>query len=432
MPPGIAVPAITEVRSDGAVLMREPDGSFASRILVTFLRPSGLRDDVVAVEARYRVDGSAGAWTPLGPVAADAGEVSLAPVEDGETYAFALRYVTVSGARGAWSATRTHTVIGKTAPPADVASFSAQQNGAVVVFDWPQIPDLDLAGYEIRYARQGSFVWDDATPLTRVTRGTQITSAAMPPGAHTVGIKAADTSGNVSASAATTDLVVANANEIVVAAAQAPRWPGTLSGFVRHHTGRLVPDSRNLASADGWETFDRFVPNPVATAIYEAPEIDLGFDAAQVRVWADIQSVLGPGETTGVAAPRLEIDLRNEAGTYRGFTPWTVGTAAFRRLKARIVAGTADGLAVVTAVSVVADVAEREERGENVTVAPGGTSITFAQRFHKIPNVQVTPDGTSPRIPVKRNVTESGFDVQLFDAAGTDVGGICDWQARGP
>jgi len=428
-PPGIATPAITDIRSDGTVLLREPDGSFQSRILVTILRPSALRDDVAAVEARFRVSGSAGAWIFIPPQPADAGEVSITPVEDGETYDFALRYVTIAGDRGAWGATQTHSVAGKTAAPADVTGFSASQNGDVVNFRWNQVPDLDLEGYEIRFGPVGG-TFADATPLTEVTRGTAITNAQVPPGTWTFHIVAIDTSGNRSLNPTTATATIAATFDIILESEQAPRWHGTLTGFVRHYTGVLAPDSTSLAGDLGWETFDQFVPNPVAQAVYEAPEQDVGFDDT-VRVWADVASALGPGETTGVADPSYEIDYRLAAGAYDGFEPWTIGNVDARFVKQRIVLATAKGVAKITGFKPTVDLKERSEGAKGVAVAAGGATIAFARAFHLTPRVKVVADGASARIATKANVSTTGFTAHVFDTAGTDVGGTVDWEATG-
>ncbi|MCH8991942.1 MAG: hypothetical protein IIA44_09380, partial [Acidobacteria bacterium] len=359
--------------------------------------------------------------------------VHILEVEDGVAYDVRARSINTLGVKSdttdPWAATvAAHVVVGKTAVPADVASLAAQQNGNVVTFKWPQVADVDLAGYEIRYMA-APFVWDDAIVLTAVTRGTLITNAGLPPGTWTVGIKAKDTSGNFSANAATANITVSNQNDIVISQVEHPRWPGSLTDFVKHDVSdRLVPRSLNVDAGDG--VFSQMVRNPVAIARYEAGEIDLGFDADQVRVYAEMSAALGPGEA-GVADPLLEIDFRDDAQAYDGFEDWTVGTADFRFLKARARIETATGTAYLERFKVIADVAERTERGEGVVIAVGGTAITFVEQFHTKPNVQVTPDGTAPRFALKSSVTVTGFTAQVFDDAGTDVGGVIDWEATG-
>ena len=414
---GLDTPLIDSIRSDGTVLLREPDGSLKARILVTIGRTAAMRPGIVSVEGAWRVNGSAEPWvlTPL--VSADDGEVSIERVETGETYDLRFRYVDRDGERGAWTAVFVHTVIGKAGPPADVTGFSAAQNGTAVNFRWQQVPDLDLAGYEIRINPQGSTTWADATPLTEVTRGTAITNAQVPPGDWTFLIKAVDTSGNESVAAARADaLVLAEDFDVILQVSQAPRWPGTLSGLVKHYTGVLVPDSQNLASADGFETFDEFVVKPVATATYEAPEFDIDFDDT-VRAWGEIASALGPGETAGVADPALEIDTRKAADAYDGFEPWTIGDVEARFIKLRLVLTTSKGIAKVTGFKPTVDLLERAEGAKSVPVGAGGQAIAFARAFHQPPRVAVTVEAATALIGTKDGVTTASPPMSSIAAA---------------
>lgn len=429
----LAVPVAIYTRSGGTVLFREPDGSWTSRILITVKKPGGLQTDVDGLEARFRPSGSAGPWESAFSDRG-AGEISLMPVEDGVTYEFQLRWTLGDGGAGAWSTLATHTVEGKTAPPSDVTGFSAQQNGNVVTFRWAQIADLDRNGYTLRYTARGSGAgWDDWIFLSRETRGTLVTNAGLPPGDWTVGVKAIDTSGNESDSEATFDIVVANANDIVATRSEDPRWPGAVDGYIKHYvSGRLIPESNSLAAdMSDAELWDQLCHDPVLAPTYEIGQpIDLGFDADGVRVWGEVTAGLGPGET-GAADAELEIDYRDDAAAYDGWESWTIGSGDFRHLKARLVGNNSNGAASISAFDVTADVIERTETGEDAVVAPGGTHIAFARRFHQKPNVQATADGGAALYPVKSNVDGEGFDLHVFDAAGNDVGGTVDWEATG-
>ena len=185
-----------------------------------------------------------------------------------------------------------------------------------------------------------------------------------------------------------------------------------------------------VVPASGDDPFAEYVPNPYPLATYTAPDIDLGFDADGVRLYAEIDSVLGPGEATGVADPVFSVDIRDDAGAFDGFENWTVGTADFRHLKARFTLGTSKGLPVIEGFTPVCDVAERTESASDLSVAISGTPVTFAQRFHTKPSVQVTADGDD-RIAMKSAVSVTGFTVKVFDTDGNDVGGTVDWTATG-
>jgi hypothetical protein len=231
-PLGAAVPAVDQILSDGSVLERQPDGSYTSRIVATLWPVAGLRADLATLDCQFRVSGADVTYGHCPAVPAGVREVSIAPVEDGETYDFRLRYVALDGTPGPWGPTITHSVLGKSAPPADVTGFSVQQNGPVVTFSWTQVPDLDLQGYEIRFGPPG-IAWEDADPLTQVTRGTRITTASVPPGTFDFHIRAKDNAkpatpegGNFSANSAVVTLRVTSALDVIEQREQHPAWSG--------------------------------------------------------------------------------------------------------------------------------------------------------------------------------------------------------------
>ena len=416
--------------SGTAALFLKADGTVISRIKVSWTASADTFVKNYEVQFRPSNESPTPDWQPATPPGGQTGTF-VWDVEDGLAYDVRVRAVNTLGVKSAWTTAAGHVVAGKTTAPAEVTGFTAAQNGNAMNFRWSQVPDLDLAGYEIRFNPQGTATWADATPLTEVTRGTAITNAQVPPGDWTFLIKARDTSGNESATAARADAKMETADfDIILQEAQAPRWPGPVNGFVKHHTGVLVPDSQNLASDDGFETFDLFVPNPVASAIYEAPAFDVDFDDT-VRVWGDVVSALGPGETLGVADPALEIDYRKNASAFDGFEPWSIGNIEARFVKLRINLDTSKGVAKVTGFKPTVDLIERTEGAKAATVAAGGQAIAFAQQFHTAPRVAATVDGTSALIATKENVTTTGFTAHVFNTGGTDVGGTLDWQATG-
>ena len=213
------------IRSDGTVLLRDTDGSLRTRILIKLDQPPGLTSQIDSVECEIKISGTDDQFIPCGRANDQATEVSIIDVEDGITYDFRLRYRSpVPQRSSAWSAAFTHLVVGKTAPPADVTGFTIQQNNNVVTFAWNQVPDLDLAGYDIRFGAAG-IAWESATPVTQVTRGTKITTAVVPPGTFDFLIKAVDTSGNESLNAAIiSDFTVTAPFDLLFENEQFPVW----------------------------------------------------------------------------------------------------------------------------------------------------------------------------------------------------------------
>ena len=347
-------PVISWVRSDGSVLWRAADGSWQSRILITLSRILAISPLVTAVEGQFwRTDSAAGPPFTVGPVFADDGEISLMPVEDGVSYDFRLRYVRQDGSRGPWTEIQTHVVEGKTAPPEDVAGFNVYQVKELVYFTWPQVPDLDLAGYELRYGGEGES-WAASTVITQVMRGTGFATPMMPPGIWDFLIKAIDTSGNYSANEARKTFVVISFYQTLADLPQFPDWPGTRGNFIRNpRTGHLLPEDQNTAEGDNFDVFDNFVVNPYTEYTYITPEIDLGEDIA-ARAWARIASHLGPGES-GETEPEMLFDYRLDGGSYDGFEAWGIGPFMGRYAKFKLSMLAANGLRYISDLEPVID-----------------------------------------------------------------------------
>ena len=119
----------------------------------------------------------------------------------------------------------TGVVTAKGTPPNNVTGFSAQQNGTVVLLRWDQVTDLDVFGYEFRYVNLGSGQgWDNGLVISSVTKGTQITTAAVPPGVWTLMAKAVDAAGNYSVTEATYDIRVINTLVLISQQVEQPNW----------------------------------------------------------------------------------------------------------------------------------------------------------------------------------------------------------------
>lgn len=422
----LSPPSSVTLASGTAELLVNGDGTVVPRIRVTWSASPDTR--TVGYDVEFKLSSSS-VWQAAPPVVTGT-QTWISPVRDGDTYDVRVRAADSVRNVSAWVLVTGHVVAGKSQPPADVTGFSASQNGNVVTFQWNQVGDSDLAGYEIRYGPQATANWSNGIVLTSVTRGTRVTSAAVPPGTWKMLIKARDTSGNYSTNATGFTLVVTNELDIISQQQQAPDWVGTKINFYVHWTGVLIPESTVLASnmtdAQLWDTF---VHSPYATCTYEAPEIDIGFDDT-TRVWGSIESELGPGVTTGIADPDLEVDYRTAAGAYDGFEPWTIGDRTGRYFKHRLVLDTNEGIAKITGFLPTVDQIEFDQTAQ-VAVAAGGSTITFPIQFHVVPQVTATAVGATALFPVLDAITKTSFFARVFDAAGANVGGTITYNAKG-
>ena len=416
----------TLVVSDTLVLLNS--GDISTNLVATLTAPADAF--IVDYEVQFKLSTDS-TWDAMGK--GDGLVFKTSNVEDLLSYNVRARSVTASAVRSAWVTSAAHEVLGKSAPPENVTGFVASQNGNVVTFLWNQVSDVDLAGYEIRYAPQAGFAWGSAIVATSITKGTLISNTAIPPGDWTLAIKAVDTSGNYSTTEATHDLTVSQVNTTVDSISHIDPWAGTtLTDLIRHRVnGRLVPDSQDIASASGWDTFDVFVPNPVALAYLQGAELDAGFDSSDLRLWGTTTATLGPGET-GVADPRLEMKYKPDAGVYSAWQEWTVGTVPLSRfITTRSKIDTSTGVPYITQFTSTLDEEEDTKTGSGEAISIGGTTVSFASSFHTAPIVSAWAEGSTPLIVQVFNVTATGFDAKVFNTSASDVGGTISYSARG-
>jgi len=416
----------TLVVSDTLVLLNS--GDISTNLVATLTAPADAF--IVDYEVQFKLSTDS-TYDAMGK--GDGLVFKASNVEELLSYNVRARSITSSGVKSDWVVSAAHEVFGKSAPPENVIGFVASQNGNVVTFLWNQVSDVDLAGYEIRYAAQSGFTWGSAIVATSITKGTLISNTAIPPGDWTLAIKAVDTSGNYSTTEATYDLTVSQVNTTVDSISHIDPWAGTtLTDLIRHRVnGRLIPQSQNIASASGWDTFDKFVNNPVAVAYLEGAELDAGFDSSDLRLWGVTDATLGPGET-GVSDPRLEMKYKPDAGVYSAWQEWTVGTvptARYVTTRAKIDPST--GVPYITAFESTIDEEIDVKEGSGETISIAGTTVSFASSFHTVPLVSAWAEGSAARIVQVFNVTATGFDAIVYDTSGTDVGGTISYSARG-
>jgi len=405
------------------------DGTVVARIKASWTAADDSR--VVGYEVQYKKSADS-VWINVADVIGEV-ESWIQPIDSGIAYDVRVRSSDNIRNTSGWVTEISYTALGKTDVPSNVTGFNAYNNGITIVFKWSQVPDIDLAGYEIRYITQGAAnTWGDGIKLTSVTRGTNVTSADIPDGSWTFMIKAVDTSGNYSATAATSSATIVSDYDVITTIEESPDWSGTLTGFIKLFNGSIMPNGTALMSTFiDWSDFDNSVPDPVANAYYEiATPIDLGFDAS-ARFFSLIESKLHPLAISGEADPHYEIDYKLDAGNYIGWQSWSIGSLTARYVKVQLHNESSVGIPIISGMANTLDAVERSERGESVVIGASGTTITFATQFNLPPFIEVGIQGTAALYPTRELITGTSFKVHVFNSAGTEVGGTIDWKATG-
>lgn len=197
LPDPTSVPAISNLTAQSGTghLMQMQDGTVAPTVLLQWDAVSTPYDFLYAVWYKKTADSQ---WSAMS-IADNAAR--LGPLEDGTEYTFRVRVRHLAGYWGDWT-TITHTVAGKTAPPADVTGLTLNDT----VLSWDEVSDLDLKGYKVRYRQGTGTEWAGAIPVfegfTTADR-VDISHIEQTGESVTFIVVAKDTSGNISATPAT-------------------------------------------------------------------------------------------------------------------------------------------------------------------------------------------------------------------------------------
>lgn len=471
-------PGIERIRSDEDVLYTDSDGSLRVRMVVDTVLGSfpGWNQKT---QLRFRAVGD-NSFETLDPSSLNS--QSIFNVNEGVEYEVQARGVK-DDLFSPFTASTTHTVVGKSTPPPDVKILNAVQNDENVVFRWSKVETPDIAGYEIRYGPRQTATFESSIKIAEATKSTISTEADIPVGDFRFFIKAVDTSGNFSRQAATRDLVVRTLYKDVRRTIHNPDWNnGKIQGFTR--VGNSLQVDSDVES------------------YYQSDIVDLEFDAKNVRVWANIgvgQSDVDFSESYGlisddaiigtedyglltdassdfddfgkisfglsVSDPSIiyEISFRNdgenwpnlsETTNYRKitrpvtesenyglisdaeiefenydtlmtWTQWTKGQIDARFITQRIrILPTGDERkgVLLRSFETVADVQEKIEVLQEKTIEPGGTRFEFENKFHFKPVVAATVESENDLFAIRKNLDTSGVTFVVRDSNGNDVG----------
>ena len=242
----------------------------------------------------------------------------------------------------------TYTIGQSISIPSDInlTDLTVSQNGDIVTVAWISIPDLNLDGYEIRIADPNTPGWSTATFLAFTGKATSW-SGTVPPQTWIFYVCGKDINGNYSSTPASYIFSSINVSNILAGGTNQrdAGWPGTLTNFVKHFSGLLIPTSQGYASDDGWDTFDQFCPNPYSTSTYIAPELSLTADTL-VRIFGQASYALGLG-CVDPANASLYVKWRINSGSYNTYQLWTIGQETAKYVTMELVVDNTIGVSTI-------------------------------------------------------------------------------------
>jgi hypothetical protein len=209
-------------------------------------------------------------WSSLGN--SFDGNFTKANLPDSIVASVRMCVVNRAGDRSAFNTT-SHTIVGKTAPPANVTNFTASHDAISVYLAWSDVPDIDLSHYELYYSSSNVF-------LARVT-GTTHRVMSLTVGTMEFSIKAVDTGGRLSPEFTKTSIeigrpIARNVTGAIHDENYVLEWPAFSSFFsIDHYTIRIVANGVTEATLQVKATSFRSKVNWIGSKTFYVSATDI-------------------------------------------------------------------------------------------------------------------------------------------------------------
>ena len=360
-------------------------------------------------------------------------------VIDQETYDVRVKAVSAIGTSSTYTSA-SRTIVGSTEPPSTVEDFACNIINGEAHLGWEQIPDLDLAYYQIRYSTLTSgATWQNSVSLVeKVSR--PATSIVVPARVGSYLIKAVDKLGNFSVQEsiiATNVATIGNFNNITTQS-EHPTFAGTKTN-VTLSDGAIRLTSLN---ADGSYDFSSVIDiGAVHTARVTASLTQFAENPSELfdggRGFTNFDDATGSfdGDSPANSNAHLEIALSDDNVTYTAFKNFVIGDYTARYFKFRLYLISRDGVTtpVVSQASVTVDMIDRVFSGNDITSGATTYTVTFTNPFKTVNYaVGVTGQGMATGdFFLLENKTINGFDLTFKDSSNSVISRTFDYLAKG-
>ena len=386
-------------------------------------------------------------------------------VIDQKIYDVRVKAVNTLGVSSSYASAQ-RTIVGAIEPPSDVTDFSCNIVGQEAHLSWTQIPDLDLAYYNLRFSEEidGTADWQNSVSLVeKVSR--PATSITVPARQGTYLLKAVDKLGNFSsnATAIISNVISVTAFNNITTQAEHPLFAGTLTNTVVADNTLRLDSSELFDSANG--NFDtdtsRFFDSGLLNADFIAlgdylfsDVIDIGAKHT-VRLTAtlkqtsdnpddlfdnrsglfDVTASNFDGDTPANSNAHLEIATSDDNSTFPAFQNFVIGdyTARYFKFKVVLISRDLASTPVVQEVSIKIDMQDRIFSDNDITSGAGTKTVTFTNPF-KTTNyaIGITAQGMATGdFFLLESKTINGFNVTFKNASNTAVSKTFDFIAKG-
>jgi predicted phage tail protein len=417
-------------------LIKLGDGTIENVIDVWFRKPTQLSFMSTYSKVKiYLSDNGGSSWEYRGESSGASFQI-LGGLNDGITYSVAVVSVSEAGQINdiATSPQASILLVGKSAPPSDVASFLVNQSRDRMYFSWDNISDVDVSGYEIRFGSS----WSAAEIIASDIKSNNFILLNFRTGANqTYFIKAIDTSGNYSTNATTATITINTIPfmNIIQSFSEQTAWSGgkgdatVVGSYLQISSGKLVGSYECPVRDLGYvATFKVGIEEVVTQASNRA------FNSDATAAFNDNSTDRFSGsEIFGAAS--FDIKTSQDNITWPAYADWQAGdyTCRYFRLLMYLERATLASTVQCSQLNYYADLPDVDEFGTGVVgTAAAGATITYTKTFHvaPVPSIAIT-SGSAYVAHFTSAPTTTGFAVTLSNLAGTLYTGNFSYFAHG-
>lgn len=439
-----------EIQSDESVLIRNPDGSFLSRMIIPL---ENRNEPSVLTSIRARVQFTT-EWFSPDILSRSPKELIISGLQDGQVYDFEIRYQRQGGLDPVSKALQLNgvTYFGASKSPADVQGFEVTADDTTGLFEWLPSEDIDFSHYVIRFTRlTENATFKNAQLVADNIKNNRI---SLPIQSGTYMIKAVDLTGNESVNASLITSIDNGAfNNVVENLIQQDEWEGvkdnchvidgnlrlqdpTQQGIYYFEPGTLdltevyenVLSSSILSSPAGYRRV-RAIDSIRSVSTFFVAQLD-------IRSQPDIRALNSTRGFDGIEwSTILEMNYSTDGITWSGWLPFKTGKLIFRYIKFRVVISSEYEFLnpILDVAEVVVDMPDRQESGENIDCPVEGVTVTYDAQFRKNPALNLTIQGQQEGDRHEYFTKDTnGFTLKIYnDNIGAYVPRTFDYDAAG-
>ncbi len=376
-------------------------------------------------------------------------------------YYIRVRSLSAFGLRSSWFV-RDFNLSGLLAPPTNVTTLTLKLNNSQLLLEWTGVSDLDLAGYNIHFnsITNGDATWENSQVLV-ANVSKNLTSISLPARTGTYLIKAIDTSGIESASAAIAIQTASGVLDfnVVQDFSDETAWSGIFTDTLK--VGSYV-QLQSSDTMDDWTFLDDVlslyygVSGVKPLGYYKSSNtLDLGAKFP-VRILGEFVSIaedllnvmeswtsllsLTTIDMSNISEWAVSLEIRTTDDNPVGSPVWSdwsnliIGEYSARafQVRAKLESFIPSVTPKLVSLRVLYDMPDRIFDQQDQICVAAGQRFTFTPAFKARPTLAINPESLATGDYYNlSNQDETGFDIRFFNAAGTGVQRTFDFFAKG-